>query len=144
MSLSTFFSESVGTVSGWINYAWDGTPTASQLQARGDAADARLNSIDQTQYAPGGSVYQSIADSQGQDAADATYAVVQGDLSASTTGDVAGQIGTAAEDAAVQSAKELANKVSNPLSTIWKLIPIQWWVLIAVGLGVWLYSKKKN
>lgn len=95
---------------------------------------------DNSQYAPGGTIYQQIYATQGQAAADAAWAAVQGDISAQVqqTAAIPGQIGQAAEAGAQNGLTSVVTAVQGAPGKILGLLGYQWLLIGIVGLFIWL------
>ena len=159
----------VGTVAGWFSHIIYGTPTAGQLQATSASLDQQLAngttaqqladtingnppadpyagtgadsfSGDNSQYAPGGTIYQQIYATQGQAAADAAYAKVQGDIAAQVaqTAAIPGQIGQAAKAGAANGASGLLKWFQDLPGNLAKGFGIEWIIVIALIAFFWL------
>ncbi len=138
----------VGTVAGWFSHLIYGTPTAGQLQATSAALDQQLaNGVpgtnfsgDNSQYAPGGTIYQQIYATRGQAAADAAWQQVQGDIAAQVaqTAAIPGQIGQAAEAGAANGAQSVVDAVQGAPGKLLGLLGYQWILVGVAVLFVWL------
>ena len=72
--MSNFITDAIGSFAGSIEYAFGG---GAALQSQSDSLDAQLNALNQADYSPGGSIYNSIAAVNGTAAADAALKQVQ-------------------------------------------------------------------
>lgn len=136
--MSNFITDAVGSFAGDIQYAFGG---GSSAQARSDATMAQLNAVNQQDYAPGGQIYNAIADVNGSAAADAAYQQVQQDAAKSASGGtVLNQLQTAGQAGAAQGLSNLAGKIQSAVSGIFgvftKLMPWQAWAGLAL-LAFW-------
>jgi hypothetical protein len=116
---------------------------ADELQAQGDALDAKLSELNSRDYAPGGKLYTP-----------SNWAAVQQNLATGTTGDVDAQINEAFNEGLDDGANNVTgfisgifNFVGKGLGAILKAIP--WWiwlglvvyVLFITGIGQRLIAK---
>ena len=107
-------------------------------QQRGDSLDAQLAALNARDYGPGGQIYDTIAADSGQNAADATYKVVQADEAKGATGNVDHQIATAfgegIDEGAANIRGTIGGTVKGVFGTTLKLLP--WWIWLAIIVGV--------
>lgn len=73
-----------GAVSGLSAGASAVAATVTNVQA-GNSAAAQITQLDNSQYAPGGTIYNQIASTQGQAAADAAWQTVQNNQAVQTS-----------------------------------------------------------
>jgi hypothetical protein len=118
---------------------------ADELQATGDAADARIEEMNRRDYAPGGRLYERIKRERGQAAADAAYQTVLGHLETGRTGDVDAQINTAFQEGLQDGRNNITGFVSNVFGFVGKAlgaillgIPVWVWAVAAVAVWGWL------
>ena len=133
--MSNFITDAIGSFAGSIEYAFGG---GAALQSQSDSLDAQLNALNQADYSPGGSIYNSIAAVNGTAAADAALKQVQDNAASSAAnGTVKDQLQTAGKEGAAQGLNSLAagiqNFTSGLLSTLTKLVPWQAWLALAIG-----------
>jgi hypothetical protein len=127
----------------WISDLFGG----NEAQARADSLDNQLKASE-ADYAPGGRVYNSIAATQGIDAANKAYATVQGHVAAGTAADahIGAQIDQAFTDQLNTEISDVGGAVSTavkvPFKLAWSAIPWQVWVLGAVLLFFYMGGAK--
>lgn len=119
---------------GWIANLFG----AQDLQAEGDALDAKLQAANERDYGPGGRFYSA-----------ANWSVVQQDMKTGATGDVTAQI----NDAFDSGLKEGAGNVTGAFSGVFDIFgqgigavlkSIPWWVWGAVALYfLWPFIARK-
>jgi hypothetical protein len=142
----------------WLWSTLTGTDIAT-VQATSDAADAQLQTLNNAQYAPGGTIYNKIAATQGTQAADAAWKNVQNDdaSSAANTANITGQVSDAFQTQLSSETSGIGSTFSSFLSGLFKnafnIIPWQVWVIGGIALFIWLgglslfkgsLSKEKN
>ena len=118
---------------------------ADALQAQGDALDAKLGAMNTSDYEPGGSLYNKIADEQGLAAANRAWGTVQDNLSTGATGNVDAQISGAFGDSVAASIATVAGWIKDALNGVGGAVKrfvtgaIPWWVWLALAVGLFLY-----
>ncbi len=108
---------------------------ADELQATGDAADAKLAEMNQRDYAPGGRLYNKIAAQQGTSAADAAYKATLNNLDTGATGNVSAQIDAAFEEGLQDGANNITGFVSGAFKFVGKALGS---ILLGIPVWVWL------
>ena len=102
--MSNFITDAIGSFAGSIEYAFGG---GAALQSQSDSLDAQLNALNQADYSPGGSIYNSIAAVNGTAAADAALKQVQDNAASSAAnGTVKDQLQTAGKEGAAQGSQQ--------------------------------------
>lgn len=139
-----WITNTVGSAAGDAYY-WLGG--GSQLQTQSNALDAQLTTLNQQDYAPGGQVYNAIAATNGQAAADTAYQQVQQNAAKSAAaGTVQSQLQAAGAQGAAQGLQSLASGIQSAVSgvfdTLFKLMPWQAWAGIAIFVFIYFGGPK--
>jgi len=139
-----WLTNAVGDFAGWIvGTGALGTPSAASMQASIDATDAALRDLNETDYGPGGRIYESIAERRGQAAADNANALV---MQHDTPTNVSEQLAAAGREGAQGG---LQTGLNLPFSFV-RSVPWQVWFFGAIALflwlggGVWLVKKSRG
>ena len=135
-------ANAVGSIAGW----WTNTFGAGKGLAEQSAAlDAKIAAQQQADYAPGGRIYNQIADQNGggitgANAADNAWATVQAHDAQMTADTAAIQdaITVAAQTGANDGLNNAKAAVNSTLSGLLGMVPASVWLLLGVGAFLYL------
>jgi len=110
--------------------------TGQNETAKSQSLDAQLAALNQSEYAPGGRLYNQTLATQGQAAADANWAVVQGHTSSSAQASTTynAQIADAAVAGAQQGIQNIADFTNGAFFGFLKAIPLAVWIVAGGAL----------
>jgi len=101
-----------------------------EVQRTSDATDAALAVENQKDYAPGGTVYETIKEERGEAAADQAYEIVQ-DHEATQHIEVEEEVDEAFQEGFQEGADNIRGAIAAPFKIGWSILP---WQLITVAL----------